>query len=372
MRERLRDLTMALMRLPGLSGHEGPVRRRLKQELDALGLAHRTDRLGNLIATLPGAAAAPSVMVIAHMDQIGFVIRRLEPDGLARLERVGGAPERALPGQAVMIGDDLRRGVIGSTSHHLSAPEDRRRTPPYTDLVVDCGFRSAAEAEAHGVTVGAPVVYLPQALALGPDRIAGVAIDDRAGCAVLVQALSALRAAPARPTVHAVFSVQEEFNLRGAVPAAQALKPDICLQLDLALATDTPDLAGRGAVALGEGPAMSLFSFHGRGTLNGLLPHPALVALISRAAAEAGLPLQRATQMGALTETSYVQLVGEGVACVDLGFPCRYAHSPAEVCDLGDLEGLARLLIAAIPAITPEFSLDPDAAPARPAQRTEP
>ena len=85
---------------------------------------------------------------------------------------------------------------------------------------------------------------------------------------------------PDRPTVHFVFSTQEEFNLRGAVVAAQALAPDIAIQLDLMLATDTPDMQARGDVALGLGPAMSLYSFHGRGTLNGTIPHPALVALV--------------------------------------------------------------------------------------------
>jgi putative aminopeptidase FrvX len=163
--------------------------------------------------------------------------------------------------------------------------------------------------------------------------------------------------------VHLLFSVQEEFNLRGAVPAAAALAPDICLQLDLSVATDTPDLAGRGEVRLGAGPVMSLMSFHGRGTLNGLLPHPALVALAGRAAAEEGIALQRTAFTGALTETSYVQLLGAGVACLDLGFPCRSTHSAAETCDLADLEGLARLVLAMLGRIGPGFRLDRDGGP---------
>ena len=122
--------------------------------------------------------------------------------------------------------------------------------------------------------------------------------------------------------MHLVFSVQEEFNLRGALTAAQALQPDIAIQLDLMLATDTPDMGDRGDVALGGGPAMSLYSFHGRGTLNGTIPHPALVALFARRPRRVGLPLQRSAHTGALTDSSYVQLVGAGVAAIDLGFPC--------------------------------------------------
>jgi putative aminopeptidase FrvX len=105
---------------------------------------------------------------------------------------------------------------------------------------------------------------------------------------------------------------------------------------------------------------MSLYSFHGRGTLNGCIPHPALVSLFERTAAARKINLQRSAHVGALTETSYVQLVGKGVACIDMGFPARYTHSALEVCDLADLEGLTSLLLAAISSIDARFSLDRD------------
>lgn len=363
MRERLRDLLKDLMLIPGLSGYEGRVRRRLREELDRLGLPSRADRLGNLIATLEGAAGAPSVMLFTHMDQLGFMVRKIEPDGFIRVERLGGVPERALASQAVLIcvGEDRDvSGVIANKSHHATTPEEKYRVVPYQELYVDAGFGSAEAARSAGVEIGSPVVYRPQAIELAGGRIAGTSIDDRAGCAVLVETARALRDVAQRPTVHIVFSVQEEFNLRGVLPAAQALAPDIAIQLDLVLATDTPDMNARGEVRLGGGPAMSMYSFHGRGTLNGLIPHPALVALFEESVTAAGLQLQRSAHVGALTETSYVQLVGEGVACIDLGFPMRYSHSSLEVCDLSDLDGLTRLLTEAIPRIGPSFSLDPD------------
>jgi len=154
--------------------------------------------------------------------------------------------------------------------------------------------------------------------------------------------------------------VQEEFNLRGAVTAAQVLMPDVAIQLDLILATDTPDMAARGDVKLGGGPAMSLYSFHGRGTLNGTLPHPAMVKLFEQSAAAKQLPLQRSAHIGALTDLSYVQLVGQGVASIDVGFPMRYSHSSLEVCDMADLEQLTTLLVEALPRIDSKFSLDRD------------
>ena len=205
------------------------------------------------------------------------------------------------------------------------------------------------------------MVYRPQVLRLAGDRIAGTSIDDRAGCAVLLEVARGLSGrGAAGPTVHLVFSVQEEFNLRGALVAAQALKPDVALQIDLMLATDTPDMADRGDMALGGGPGISLYSFHGRGTLNGVIPHPGLVRLFEDRAASAGIPLQRSAQVGVLTDLSYVQLVGEGVASLDIGFPMRYSHSSLEVCDLADLEALARLLSAALPGIDRNFPLTRD------------
>lgn len=363
MRTRLRETLTALMTLPGLSGHEDRVRRGLRARLEALGLETRTDRLGNLIATVMGDPEAPGVMLFTHMDQLGFIVRRIDPDGLIRVERLGGVPERALPSQAVLLcvgeGRDVP-GVIANKSHHATTPEEKYRVVPCSELYIDAGLSSAEAVHAAGIRIGTPVVYLPRVLPLAGSRIAGVAVDDRAGCAVLLEVAAALRGESGLPTVRVVFSVQEEFNLRGALPAARALRPDIAIQLDLVLATDTPDMAGRGEVALGAGPAMSLYSFHGRGTLNGVIPHPALVRLFEAAAEQEALPLQRSAHVGALTDLSYVQLVGEGVAAIDLGFPVRYSHSSLEVCDLADLEGLVNLLVAGLRRIGPEFALDRD------------
>jgi putative aminopeptidase len=347
----LRDGLTRLMGIPGLSGHETRVARAIAEELDRIGLAHRSDRLGNLTATIPGDANKPSVMVFTHMDQLGFVIRKIEPSGLIRLERLGGVPERALAAQAVLIctaKGDLP-GVIANKSHHATSPEEKYRVLPYADLYVDAGFATAAQAQAAGVRIGDPVVYLPRALPLAGNRIAGTSIDDRAGCAVLLALADRLVGRASGPTVHLVWSVQEEFNLRGVLPAATALAPDIALQIDLILACDTPDMAHRGEVTLGGGPAISLYSFHGRGTLNGLIPHPAVVDLMETTAAALDMPLQRSAHTGALTDASYIQFAGpQGVACLDVGFPLRYTHSALEVVDMADLDALVTLLAAAL------------------------
>ncbi len=363
LKTRLRGLLSDLMLIPGLSGYEGRVRKHLAKALAELGISTRTDRLGSLIATLKGVEGAPTVMLFTHMDQLGFIVRKIEANGLVRVERLGGVPERALPSQAVLFcvgeGRDVS-GIIANKSHHATTQEEKYRVLPYSELYVDAGLDSADAVRATGIDIGTPIVYQPRVVGLAGDRIAGTSVDDRAGCAVIVEVARALKTVRRRPTVHLVFSVQEEFNLRGALPAAQVLLPDIAIQLDLILATDTPDMTARGEVRLGGGPGMSMYSFHGRGTLNGTIPHPALVALFETTANAEKLPLQRSAHTGALTDSSYVQLVGEGVASIDVGFPARYTHSSLEVCDLGDLEGLTHLLVAALQRIDGKFSLDRD------------
>lgn len=363
MTDQLRNDLIDLMLVPGLSGHEDRVRRAISKRLTALGIASRSDRMGNLITSFEGDQSSPVVMVFAHMDQLGFIVRKVEERGLIRVERLGGVPERAQASQHVRLCTDLDTdidGIIANKSHHATSPDEKYRVLPAPDIHIDAGFASRSEAEEKGVRIGTPVVYKPNAIEMPNGRIAGTSVDDRAGCAVLLDLAGKLANRTSGATVHLVFSVQEEFNLRGAMSAAQVLKPDIAIQLDLMLATDTPDMEDRGEMRLGGGPGMSLYSFHGRGTLNGVIPHPGVVRLCEAAADSEGLTLQRSAQTGILTDLSYIQQLGQGVASIDLGFPCRYTHSSLEMCALGDLHDLSTLLETVLRRIGPGFDLARD------------
>ena len=359
MRERLRRDLCELMVIPGLSGHEERVAAAIRARLVEVGLASSVDRLGNVVATLPGDPKRPSVMVFTHMDQLGFFVRKIEADGLIRVERMGGVSERAMAAQVVTLsgaqGDVA--GIIQNKAHHATGPEEKYKVLTAAEIRIDTGHGSKAAVEAAGISIGTPVVYQGQVVELAGGRIAGTSVDDRAGCAVLLELARGL-VGRAGPTVHLVWSVQEEFNLRGAVVAAQVLQPDIAVQIDLMLACDTPDMADRGEMVLGGGPGMSLYSFHGRGTLNGVIPHPALVRLLEETAVAEGITLQRSAQVGVLTDLSYIQTLGAGVASLDVGFPMRHSHSTVECCDLADLEGLVRLLAAALARIPVGMQLE--------------
>ncbi len=346
--------------ISGLSGYEDEVRKYLSLQLDTNKLKNTSDVLGNLICTLPGNDNLPSVMLFAHMDQLGFVIKKIEDSGFIRIERLGGVPEKALTSQEMVIVNNKGQyfnAVIGNKSHHATTIDEKYKVSLLKDLFLDAGFSNKKEVLENGINIGSPITYLPSFNDIGSNCVAGTAVDDRAGCAVVLNIAKRLLDEKNRPTVHIVFSVQEEFNLRGVLPVAQNLKPDIAIQIDLMLSSDTPDMINQGDIFLGKGPCMSLYSFHGRGTLNGLIPHPSLVNLFDENAKKNNINLQRSATSGILTDSSYVQLVDKGIACIDLGFPMRYSHSSKEVCDLRDLFNLENLLFHSITSIDENFSL---------------
>ena len=359
-KNQIQELIKDLCLIPGLSGYEDNVRKYIATKLNENKLEHQTDILGNLICTLQGDKKLPSVMLFAHMDQLGFVIKKIEDNGFLRIERLGGVPEKSLASQEVSIQSDDGKyfnGIIGNKSHHATSVEEKYKVIAYRDIYIDAGFANKNEVIKSNINIGSPVTYAPYFKVMGKDCITGTSIDDRAGCAVILDVAKKLQKKINRPTVYIVFSVQEEFNLRGILPVAQKLKPDIAIQIDLMLSNDTPDMEKLGDIFLGNGPCMSMYSFHGRGTLNGLIPHPSLVNLFKDVSKNNNINLQRSATVGMLTDSSYVQLVDKGVAAIDMGFPIRYSHSSREVCDIRDLIDLENLLFKAISSIYKSFSL---------------
>ncbi|MEY3107895.1 MAG: hypothetical protein RL730_246 [Actinomycetota bacterium] len=337
---------------PAMAGFEDQMIKILKSDLTEFVDELRVDVLGNVIATINGKGpGSSSLMVFAHMDSLGMIVKDIESNGFIRVERVGGVPERILAASNVILSvtpEKSINGVIGFVSHHLTPPEDKYKVKTINECYVDIGATSAAEVEAAGVKVGTPVLYRPSFERLTNNRIAATSVDDRGGCALLVEIARHFNRNRPPVTLHIVGTVQEEFNLRGAMVAAQQLNPTAAIAIDLVAASDTPDIPKGNGVSIGDGPVMGTYTFHGRGTLNGLIPHPKMVSIVQRAADNKKIQLQRHATMGLLTDASYVQLVGQGVACVDLAWPTRYTHSGVETCSLDDLEKLGALLVEVI------------------------
>lgn len=356
----INKLLQDLVSISGLSGHETNVRNYLLQQLKKNSLKSKTDILGNLICTLQGEENLPSIILFAHMDQLGFIVKKIEDNGFIRVEKVGGIPEKALASQDVVIvnnKNELIKGIIGNKSHHATQQDEKFKVTAIKDIFLDAGFKSKADVLRKGINIGSPVTYAPFYKTLSNNNVCGSSIDDRAGCAVILNIATSLIKLKKRPTVHIVFSVQEEFNLRGVLPVINTLKPDIAIQVDLTLTSDTPDMISSSDVVLGKGPSISLFSFHGRGTLNGVIPHPSMVEIFENTAKAKKINLQRSVASGILTDASYVQFANKGIACIDVGFPMRYSHSSREVCNLDDLIDLKNLILSVIIKINKNFKL---------------
>lgn len=335
--------------LPAPAGYEYCAGKYLYEYYQGLTDNVWTDIAGNLIAKFScGKENAKRAMVFAHMDSLGLIVQRIEKNGFLRVERLGGVPEKTLPALEVLVRTESGEwipGTIGNKSHHMTDASEKYRVTPYQEAYIDLGADSAEEVRALGIEVGCPVVYLPRWQELKNNRCYGTTIDNRGGCAVIMEVAKMLREHPCENyDVYLVATVQEEYNLRGGMVAASAIKPDYAIAIDVALTGDTPDSEGKMPVKLGAGPAIGMYNFHGRGTLNGTIPHPALVEAAKAAAQKAGIPLQRYASVGILTDASYVQLVDNGTPVMDLAFPCRYTHTSTEVCSIQDLELLAKLV----------------------------
>ncbi|MBO0873126.1 MAG: M20/M25/M40 family metallo-hydrolase [Pseudonocardia sp.] len=342
-------LIRALSAVAAPAGHEDRLTAAVGDHLAARGLDPVIDRLGQVAVTIAGTAHGPSTLVSAHLDELGLVVRGISDDGWLRVHRLGGMPERVLPGARLAV--HTRAGdlpaVVGVKSHHLTPAEEKYVALPATELYLDVGAGDRAQVTTLGVRVGDPVSYAAEFDELAGGRFAGKSLDDRVGVAALLRYVDRLLEHPPKQTVHIGFTTQEEFHVRGALALVARFGPDVVINVDVAPATDTPDLVGAGSVRLGGGPTLSRLSFHGRGTLGGLIPHPGLVRAVEQAAASIGMDIQHDAMIGIITDAAFVPMASaEGIAAVGIGIPVRYTHSPVETAQLSDVLDTTELLVA--------------------------
>lgn len=355
------EVLQELMMIPAPAGYEHEMAEKMKAYFERYCDTVEIDLLGNCIGMINGKnEKLPKVMVFGHMDSLGMIVRKVEDNGYIRVDRLGGLPEKVLPGTEFMIRSEdgiWYPTVLGPKSHHITPVEEKYTVDKIGTLALDVGAMSRTEVEEMKIYVGCPVVYKPRVNVLRNGRVSGTTIDNRGACACLIRLAELLSKNRPECTVALVGTVQEEFNLRGAMMAARTVNPDIAISLDVALAGDTVDLKGYFDAKLGGGPCVQLYTFHSRGTLNGNLAHEPLFRLIKDTANRHNIPIQRTTGLGMLTDAAYIQLEGKGVAVMDLGFATRYTHTPVETCDPEDIEQLAKLVSCVTLEIDEQFSL---------------
>jgi len=338
----MRELFRRLVETPGASGFEEAVIELVTAELQKVVSQVAVDGLGNVVATIPGADAR-SVLVCAHTDEISLLVKYIDPDGYIYFELNGWIDERVLFSTRVDVcgATGLVPGIIGVKSRHVMSPEDLLRPVRVQDLWIDVGADSRAEVEALGIHIGDPVVCHPNFTELNQNTILTKAVDNRAGCAILIEMARRLAGKQLGYTLHLAAAVQEEVGSRGARVVAQTLEPDIAIALDTLPAADPATPPQQATGAAGKGPvirSMDVNAF-GQGTLYARKIRDRLV----RVAEEHRIPYQRDI-FRTWTDASTIHTAGKGIPTGGLFIPRRYSHSPAELVKWSDVEHTADLL----------------------------
>jgi putative aminopeptidase FrvX len=329
----------------GVSGNEAAVRQLLVEAIQDRVDEYRVDSMGNLIACKRAfrrgtGRGAPKVMLAAHMDEVGLLIVHVDDDGRLRFSKVGGIDDRVLLSKVFLIGEDRVPGVIGVKPVHKTTRAEREKVIEADNLTLDIGARSKEDA-LGAVKLGDYATFATDFSSFGEGLVRGKALDDRTGCALLVDLL-----ADDYPfDLYGVFTVQEEVGLRGAWVAAYSIEPDVAFVLESTTADDTPkekDLSP--STRLGLGPAVTVAD-------RSVISDKRLVKLLTTTAAENKIPLQTKQPLIGGTDAGRLHLTREGIPSVVVSVPTRYIHSPAALLSLSDYDHAHQLMTKALPKL---------------------
>jgi len=345
----LRDLLERLSNAHGVSGHEGSSRDIIKHELTPYVDEMRTDAFGNLIATKKG--SGPSVMLSAHMDEIGLSAKYIDENGFIYFIGIGGWFDQTLLNQRVMLHgtNGAIAGVIGSKPPHILEEEERKKPILIKDMFIDVGASNAEEVQGLGVTIGTPVTIDRQFTPLSNNLVTGKALDDRAGCAMMIEAMKRTNATT---TIFAVGSTQEEVGLKGAKTASFGLNPDVAIATETNIAGDHPGIEKKLAhLELGKGPSVTVVDGSGRG----LITPDSVLRWTEETAATAQIAYQRDVSSGGTTDATAINLTRAGIPAGVVSVVTRYLHTPVEVLDLTDLDASAELIARMLESVGDYF-----------------
>ncbi len=330
-------LLKKLSEAAGVPGREEKLREIVRAELKPLVDSLETDVMGNVIGRRKGKSKT-KVMIAAHMDEIGFMVKYIDDKGFLRLQTLGGFDPRQLFAQRVLVhsrAGDKFRGVLSYTAKpiHMQSPEESKEAPKVENFFVDLGM-TVADVKKH-IFIG-DMVTMDRTLEPCGDNVIGKSIDNRVGLFVMIEALRALK--KHKVDIYAVATVQEEIGLRGATTAAYALNPDIGIALDTTLANDYPGQSDADAVTrLGHGAAIKIMDAS-------LICNPKLVEHLRTIAEREKIPHQMEILPRGGTDGGALQRARGGIVSMTLSIPTRYIHTVNEMASLKDIDSAIKLL----------------------------
>ncbi len=331
MLKKLRDLCL----IDGISGDEGKVRDYIISKIKDK-CTYEVDPMGNILAFKKGKNTPKNkVMLSAHMDEVGFIVTYICDNGFLKFTNVGGIDPKVAVGRAVTVGENAVKGVIGNKAVHLCNGDDEKTVPKLDKLYIDIGAKNKEEAEKY-VTLGDSVHFVSGFVEFGDGKIKAKAIDDRFGCAIMLQMIES----ELEYDTNFAFLVQEEVGCRGGSAAVFTIRPDYAIVLEATTASDISGVADENRVCVQGGGAV--VSFMDRSTVYNRNLFKGAFAL----AKEKNIPIQTKTTVAGGNDAGAIHKSCSGVYTIAVSLPCRYIHSGTSVGDKRDMQSCYDLAVA--------------------------
>ncbi|MDV6378123.1 M42 family metallopeptidase [Sporosarcina sp. GW1-11] len=335
----LKELTDAR----GIPGNEREARDVMKKHIEPFVDEIDHDGLGSLIARKEGDANGPKIMIAGHLDEVGFMVTRIDDKGFIYFQTVGGWWSQVMLAQRVSIvtrAGETITGVIGSKPPHILTPEARKKPVDIKDMFFDVGATSKEEVLSWGILPGDMAVpYFDFTVMKNENFLLAKAWDNRIGCAIAIEVMKQLKGEKHPNRVFGVGAIQEEVGLRGAKTATNKIQPAIGFAVDVGIAGDTPGVTAKESVGnMGEGPQILLYDAS-------MVSHRGLRNFVVETAEELNIPYQFATMAGGGTDAGSIHVSGTGIPTLAICIPTRYIHSHAAMLHRADFENTVKLLV---------------------------
>lgn len=335
-------LLKSLTDVNGISGHEMQVKSLMKDYLTPVSDEIVEDRLGGIFGKKNATHGTKSLMISGHLDEIGFIVTQIDEQGYIYFTPIGGWWNQVMLSQKVTIttenGKEIR-GIIGSKPPHALSPEERKKPVDIKNMYIDIGVGSKEEAKEAGIELGNMITPYSEFESLANDKyLTAKAFDNRYGCALAVDVLQQLKNENIDINLYAGATVQEEVGLRGAKVAANLIKPDLAIAVDVGVAYDVPGMTSeKNEGKLGDGPLAILMDATS-------IAHDGLRKHIKDVAEHHNIPVQWATTPGGGTDAGSIHVANEGIPTITIGVPLRYMHSNVSVLNIDDYTNSVRLI----------------------------
>ena len=345
----MKSLLKELVETPGVSGQEHEIRDKIREEVKEYADSVEEDKMGNLVARKGD--GDETLMIAAHMDQIGLAVKDIDENGFIRFSKIGGVTTQSLMNQRVTIHTDTGKvtGVLGMKPPHLMDKEKREQLPEKEQLFIDIGAEDDEAVEDLGINIGDTVTFEREAKDLQEDYVTGLALDNRVGVTVAIETLKRYEG---ETELAVVFSTQEEVGLKGAKTAAFNVSPDAALAVDVSIAGDVPGIEPTETkLETGSGVDIQMVQSSGRGLIT---PEPIRNWLIDTAE-EGDHEYSRTVMEGGATDAAKIELVKEGIPTGSLGVPMRHMHSSTEVVKMSDIKAAVDFVTDAAESFSEKF-----------------